>query len=324
MHEKHNVSLSALVGAGTSDTAVFTNIAKAGKVNVKVIKNFVKISALTLSLVFSLNSFGYKDIINCDHFNRRTYSDTKRYIKRHNPDDIHPMRIMALSAFCIGKEKGRKGRKRKEKEGLEVLKRLFSMGDIPSTYLLGKYYASGGIFKWQTPGQEDYRKNLNIAIYYFEEAAGQIMLAVNYPEGVNPDHPGLEDHYNHPGLEDNYTISAKVFLGLLDLYYERYMKGVENSLDSKREKKVSYIDGIVTLVKMRDWSERCLKIFALDMWQTYPAVANAMKANCQARNNFAVQVLPLERRRIKVLLDMRIKYQDVVNQIIQLHEGNNR
>ncbi len=59
MNKKHSVYLSGIVGAGKSDIVVFTDIAKASKMSVKIIKNFAKISALTFSLVFSLNSFGY-------------------------------------------------------------------------------------------------------------------------------------------------------------------------------------------------------------------------------------------------------------------------
>ncbi len=311
MNKKHSVSLSAIVIAGTNDITVFTDIVKAGKMSVKIIKNFVKISALTFSLVFSLNSFGEKSIIHCDHFNLKTYSEAKRYIQRHDPDDIHMMRIMALSAFCVGKEK----------EGLEALKRLFSMGgDIYSTYLLGAYYASGGTFdssKWRTQYGEDYQENFDTAIYYFEKAARQIMSAVNYPEGVNPDHPGLEDHY---------IISSEVFLNLPLFYYEGYVGAVANTLtDSKSRKQVSYTDTISALVKMRDWSEQCLKRYALDVWKSYPETANAMQVNCQVMNIFAVQALPLEQQRIKIVEDQCkavplhecTEHQDIVNQIME-------
>ncbi len=310
MNKKHSVYLSAIVGAGKSDTAVFTDIAKAGKISVKIIKNFVKISALTFSLVFSLNSFGEKDIIRCDHFNLKTYSEAKRYIQRHDSDDIHTMRIMALSAFCIGKEK----------EGLEELKRLFSKGDIQGTYLLGMYYASGETFdssKWMVQDPEDYPENFAAAIYYFKKVAAQIMSAVNYPEGVNPDHPGLEDHY---------IISVEVFTSLPLFYYQIYIGAVENTFaDSKSGKQVSYTDTIATLVKMQDWSEQCLKRSALDVWKSYPGIVNVMKVNCHFMNNFAVQALPLERQRIKIVEDQCkaiplhecTEHQNIVNQIME-------
>ncbi len=286
-----------------------TDIVKADKMSVKIIKNFVKISVLTFSLVFSLNSFGEKNIIHCDHFNLKTYSDTKWYIQRHS-DDIHVMRIMVQSAFCVGKEK----------EGLALLKRLSSKGHIPATYLLGEYYASDRTFdfsNWRTQGREDHQKNFDTAIYYHEKAAAQIMSAVNYPEMADPDHPGLKDHY---------IISAKVFVNLPLFYYERYMEAVKNTLaDSKSGKQVSYTDTIAVLVKIRDWSEQCLKRSALDTWKNYPGTANEMKAHCRFMNIFAVQVLPLEQQRIKIVEDQCkavplhecIEHQNIINQIME-------
>ncbi len=271
------------------------------------LKNFAKISILTLSLVFSLNSFGYKDMIRCNQFNLDIYNDTKLYIQRH-PDDIEAIRMMAQSAFCIGKEQ----------EGLEGLKRLFSMGHIYATYLLGAYYASGRTFQSKyllTPGREDDQENFSAAVYYYEKAADQIMSAVNYPYGVNPDQPYLEDRF---------TISAKVFVILPDFYYERYTRAIENTLaESKRGKKVYYTNTILALVKMRDWSEQCLKRPALDVWKTHPETAYIMQAHCQAKNSFAVQVLPLEQQRIKivedqckdVLLHECLEHQNIFNQI---------
>ncbi len=285
------------------------------KHNVKIIKNFAKISALILSLVFSLNSVGEQNIINCNQSNLQTYSDAKWYIQRHPNDNdfqsISTMRIMAQSAFCIGKEK----------EGLELLKRLFSMGHIHATFFLGVYHATGGTLNtnyWLDQNLKNYQEHFDAAIYYFETAAGQIMSAVNYPEGVNPDQPDMEAH--------NRT-SAKVFIELPNFYYEGYMRAVENILaDSKRGKKVYYTDTIVALVKMRHWSEQCLKRPALDMWKNSIGTANAMKAYCQEMNNFAVQVLPLEQQRIKIVADQCKdallhkcpEHQNIFNQITEL------
>ncbi len=310
MNKKHSVYLSAIVGAGKSDTAVFTDIAKAGKISVKIIKNFVKISALTFSLVFSLNSFGEKDIIRCDHFNLKTYSEAKRYIQRHDSDDIHTMRIMALSAFCIGKEK----------EGLEELKRLFSKGDIHGAYWLGMYYASSGTFdssKWLTLDLEEDPENFATMIYYFEKTADRIISAVNYPEEVNPDHPGLAEHY---------VISTEVFLNLPFSYYEIYIRQVKNTFaDSKSGKQVPYTDTISALVKMQNWSEQCLKRSALDVWESYVLATYAMKESCQIMNIFAMQALPLEQQRIKIVEDQCkavplhecTEHQNIVNQIME-------
>ncbi len=284
------------------------------KHSVKIIKKFAKISALTLSLVFSLNSFGEKNMIPCNFFSLGTYSDAKLYIQRR-PDDAHLMSIMALSAFCMGKEK----------EGLELLKRTSAMGHVHATYLMGAYYASGETFNskyWLTPDRKDDSENFASAIYYYEQAADQIMSAFYYPYGVNPDQPDWERHY---------TTTAKVFVGLPNFYYEVYMRAVENTLaDSKRGKKMSDADTIVGLVKMRNWSERCLKRPVLDVWKVHIGIGitNAMKANCQVMNNFAVQVLPLEQQRIKivedqckdVLLHECTEHQNIFNQIMDVSD----
>ncbi len=220
---------------------------------------------------------------------------------------------MALSAFCIGKEQ----------EGLEELKRLSSMGHIQVTYLLDVYYASGRTFNsdyWLTPGREGYQKNFDTAIYYFEKAADQIMSTVNYPYEVSPYQPDWEGYY---------ITSAKVFVSLPNFYYEGYMRAIESALaDSKSGKQMSGSDTITVLVKMRDWSEQCLKRPAFDVWKIHPGTANAMKAHCQATNNFAVQVLPLEQQRIKIvedqckdaLLHKCPEHHAVVNQIMKVSD----
>ncbi len=281
------------------------------KHSVKIIKNFAKISVLILSLVFSLNSFGYKDMIHCNFFNEKSYSDSKWYIQRH-PDDVHSMRIVAQSAFCIGKEQ----------EGLDLLKRLSSMGNVQATYLLGNYYESDRTFEsknWLTQDRPGYQTDFDATLYYYEKAADQIMSAVNYPYGLNPD---------QPALEDNNTTSAKVFVNLPNFYYEGYMRAVENTLaDSKRGKRVSYTDTMSVLVKMREWSEQCLKRPPLvHVWKTRPGTADAMKENCQEMNNFAVEAIPLEKQRINivknqckaVLLHECPKHQNIFNQITEL------
>ncbi len=282
------------------------------KHSVKIIKNCAKISVLTFSLIFSLNSFGEKNIVRCNLFDLDSYNASKWHIQR-NPDDdaqvIVSRRMMAQSAFCIGKEQ----------EGLELLKELSFMGNVQASYLLGSYYESDRTFdssNWLTQGRADSQENFDAAIHYYETAAKQIMSAVNYPYGMNPD---------QPGLENDYTTSAKVFVGLPNFYYTGYVRAVKNILaDSKRGKRVSYTDTISSLVKMQYWSEQCLNRPPLvDVWKTHPGTANAMKAHCQARNNFALQVLPLEQQRIKivedqckdVLLHECPEHQSIVNQI---------
>ncbi len=292
MNKKHSVYLTGIVGAGKSDTVVFTDIAKAGKMSVKIIKNFVKISSLILSLVFSLNSFGYKNITLCDLLNLdigylSPNSGEERYTLNKKTKMKRMLALVRID-FCTGKEK----------EGVEALKKASLRYDhIHASYLLGVHHAKLSARHHVTLSayheESDSRlfPYINTAIYYYEKAATRIISAINYPYGVNPD---------QPDWEDKHTTSAKVFVGIPHLYYEKYMKAAPLV---GRVKKVSSTDPTFALVKMRDWSEQCLKRSALAAWKTYPGTANAVKAYCQATNNFAIQVLPLEQQRVKIVAD---------------------
>ena len=206
-------------------------------------------------------------------------------------------------SLCIGREA----------EGLAHLQKASDSGHIAATHLLGLYFKLNQSFSRQELGHIESQDDLNSAIHYYEKAAQIIDDTSNYPEGVTADMGELEYYLYH---------SYYIFATIPDLYQYGYSKAVEEILNS--EEKLTYVDTLDVLGKMRDAAERCVQRPSLSGWYDKEAeVYEVQQVRCGAYLDYARAVLPLEQRRIEVAQSCTVplgrcpNHQNIVNQLDQ-------
>ena len=269
---------------------------------VTTVKNVLKAFILSFSLMFSLNSFGVVDLIRCkSHYNLEKYNELHQRIKK-NPR-ITSIYNLGIVSLCLGKE-----------EGMSHLQKASDSGHIAATHLLGLYFMANRSFNRAERGRISNLDDFNSAIHYYEKAAQMIEETDNYPRGATADMDDIEYYV--------YT-SYYVFATIPELYFSGYDKAIKDIVNS--QDKVSYVDTLEVLKKMRDSAERCVNRPSLSSWEDKGEdLYQVQQVRCGAYLNYAREVLPLEEGRIQIAqgcgdsLSECSNHQDILNQINQV------
>lgn len=276
---------------------------KSSQYNVTTIKNILKVFVLSFSLMFSLNSFGAIDLIHCtSDENLKEYNEIHQRIKKSS--EILYVYDLGIVSLCIGKEG----------EGMSHLQKASDSGHIAATHLLGLYFMANRSFNRAERGRINSLEDFNSAIHYYEKAAQMIEETNNYPKGTTLDMEEIEYYA--------YT-SYYVFATIPELYFYGYDKALEDTVNSGE--KVSYVDTLEVLRKMKHSAERCVERPALSGWYDKKAdLYQVQQVRCGAYLNYARQVLSLEEQRIQLAQGCRgslnscSNHQETLNQINQI------
>lgn len=252
-----------------------------------------------IGFVFSLNAFSVGNAIKCTSENNlQAYNRLHKLKKGSSDSGIYYS--LAITSLCIGKEA----------EGMSHLQKASDMGHVGATYLLGVYYNTNKTFDLSK--NADSPENWNAAVHYYEKAAATIEGISNYPDEVMEFHERVSQ------------TSYYVFTNLLTIYFNGYSVAVGEILNSVE--RMSYIDTLEVLQKLRNTAIRCLERPALSAWKEKKAlVYESQQIRCLASLNFVEAVFPLEQQRIQVAQNCRVvplsgcsEHQQVVNEIGKL------
>ena len=262
----------------------------------------VKLAVLLVGIgfVFASNSFGTVDLFKCDS------NDTlERYKKLHQlikrKPRITSVYNLGIISLCIGKEA----------EGMANLQRASDSGHISATHLLGLYFMANRSFTRAERGRIGNLEDFNSAVHYYEKTARMIEENNNYPENTTTDMYEIEYYV--------YT-SYYVFATIPELYFNGYTKALEDIVNSRE--RLSYVDTLDVLRKMRRSAERCVKRPPLSSWEDKKeTLYQVQQVRCGAYLDYARSVSPLEERRIKAAQSCKgslsgcSSHREILNQI---------
>ncbi len=238
----------------------------------------VKLAVLFIGIgfVFASNSFGTVELIKCSSsYTLDKYKQTKKKIN----EKLFYVYNLGIISLCLGKEA----------EGMAHLQRASDSGHIAATHLLGLYFMANRSFNRAERGRIGNPEDYNSAVHYYEKAARMIEETVNYPVG---DPTGMEE------LEYNVYTSYYVFATIPELYFNGYNKALEDIVNSRE--RLSYVDTLDVLGKMRRSAERCVQRPSLAGWyDKKETLYQVQQVRCRAYLDYARSVSPLEERRIK-------------------------
>ncbi len=240
----------------------------------------VKLAVLLVGIgfVFASNSFGAVDLIKCGgNDNLERYNKFHQLIKKH-PKSLF-IYSLGIISVCIGKEK----------EGMAHLQRASDSGHISATHLLGLYFMANRSFDRAERGRIGNLEDYNSAVHYYEKAARMIESLGNYPKGTTLD---MEE------IEYQVYTSYYVFATIPELYFNGYNKALGDIVNSRE--RLSYVDTLDVLGKMRRSAERCVQRPSLAGWyDKKETLYQVQQVRCGAYLDYARSVSPLEERRIK-------------------------
>ena len=262
-------------------------------------------AAMCAGLLFSGDAWmqtadGAVDIIRCkSHYNTEKYVELHQRIEK-NPrvTSIYNLGIVSL---CMGKET----------EGLAHLQTASDSGHVAATHLLGLYFRLNQSFSRQGMGPTKSQDDLNSAIHYYEIAAQMIEQTRDYPRGSTPDMDDIEYYVN---------TSYYVFSTIPNLYLYGFSKAIEEIVSS--EVKLSYVDTLDVLERMRGAAERCVQRPSLSTLEDKEAeLYDVQQFRCGTYLDYARAVLPLEQQRLEVAQGCTVplgrcpEHQDIVDRI---------
>ena len=259
----------------------------------------VKLAVLLVGIgfVFSFNAFAVGNAIKCTSENNLQGYRQLHELKKSSSNKIGIYYSLAITSLCIGKEA----------EGMSHLQKASDMGHVDAIHLLGMYYNTNKTFDLSK--NADSPENWNATVHYYEKAAATIEGISNYPDEV------MEFH------ERVGQTSYYVFVSLPTLYFNGYTVAIGEILNSVE--RMSYIDTLEVLHKMRNAAIRCLERPALSIWKKKKAlVYEAQQIKCLASLKFVEAAFLLEQQRIRVAQNCPVvplrkcsEHQQVVNEI---------
>ena len=240
----------------------------------------VKLAVLLVGIgfVFASNSFGTVNLLKCTSGeNLERYNELHQRIKRSSA--LLYVYNLGLVSLCIGKED----------EGMAHLQKASDSGHIAATHLLGLYFLANRSFDRAERGRIGNLEDFNSAVHYYEKAARMIEETDNYPKGTTEDMEEIEYYV--------YT-SYYVFATIPELYFYGYDKALRDIVNSRE--RLSYVDTLDVLGKMRRSAERCVQRPPLAGWyKKKETLYQVQQVRCRAYLDYARSVSPLEERRIK-------------------------